>query len=229
MLFLRKLLVVAIMVLFMPLASFAAIAEPELDPNLSNVIINIEDQFGEPISGNWYLYRGSTRGGVVRNGLSGETFQVSPGNYLLEVRMPTGPISYESYKLLSEKIQEVKAGETIIYNIEYTKNVIPIHEEKVEKKAIIEDVEDVEEVVTSPIDTIIEDFDTDTETDMDSDIDANETVMVYAPTFETSPEVYSATESSDESLFELAVTGPGLLFLLFPSALAGLAVTRRRK
>ena len=249
----KKLLVLLLVLLMLPLFAFAY----EEDPTKGTVNVKIINQQGEPISGSWYLHRGGLNGQTVRNGLSGETFQVDPGSYYLELRKVFSPERYDVYVHVSEDTQWVDAEEVITFTgkyyetqEDYDNELLGIEireedeepapeppvveeEEVVEEEAVEEDEED--SVVGAIIDYVVETSD-----------DTNDIVEVYVPTFETAPQddvptFETAPQDSDlgvggvgggtlEEVTQLAVTGPGTLLLLIPSMFGGLLfATRKRK
>ncbi|MBU0727173.1 hypothetical protein KKA95_00645 [Patescibacteria group bacterium] len=249
---LRKIIVLILVVLMIP---FAVLAEE--DESLGTVVINTMNQDGEPISGNWYLHRFSLSGSIVRNGLSGEMFTVDEGTYYLEVRKTTGGDVYEAYELISENPQYVNPGTTRTFSVMYYRtqedldaaneleDEIVVEEEVVAEEEVVEEEvvaeEIVEEVAEEPVEEVVpEDIE---EPIVGVIIDyvadaadaASDAIDIYVPTFETAPETSDLEVGSVgggvlEEITELAVTGPGSLLLLIPSALGGLLfISRKRK
>ncbi|MBU0577834.1 hypothetical protein KJ742_05195 [Patescibacteria group bacterium] len=240
---------------FIPFVTFA-----EEDPSLGTITINTRNQEGEAITGNWYLHQGGTiNGSVIRNGLSGETFQVDPGSYYLEARKATGIYDfYDVYQITTENPQSVVAGGITTFNITYyetEEDMLNPIEEPAEEPAEEPVEEEVEEEVEEPateepateepaesesiIDQIIDYYTGDEETEAESveDTESAESEAPYVPTFETPPETESgqavAESESEEDLLAtvsvLAATGPGALLLLIPSAIGGLLFASRRR
>ena len=95
---------------FVPFGTFAA--------STSTVIISVQDQSNLALSGNWYLHQGTTlNGALIRNGSSGEIFEVDSGSYFLEVRNLLG--SYPYYLLHSDNPLFVDEDATITFNVQY--------------------------------------------------------------------------------------------------------------
>jgi len=67
---------------FVPMRSLAA------DPtDLGKITIQVTDENGVNLAGNWYLHAGTAIGNtVIRNGTKGEVFNSPAGSYFLEVR-----------------------------------------------------------------------------------------------------------------------------------------------
>lgn len=247
---LRKITVLILIILIIP---FIALAEEGDD--LGTITINTVAQDNNAISGKWYLHRGGANGTVVRNGLSGETFNVEVGTYYLEARRTSGGDVYKAYQITTENPQSVAAGESATFNVRYYRTQEDLDAALLAQEIRENDQEDeqVEEVVEELTEeTIAEEvveeevLDEPTEEEevtqedsvigsiIDYVVETTEEVDVYVPTFETAPEpvleVGGVNGEILEEVTELAVTGPGVLALLIPSALGSLFfVSRKRK
>jgi len=104
--------------LFVALLTVGLVPFGTLAAETGTVTISVQDEHGDAFSGDWYLHRGTTINGyLVRNGSSGEMFQVESGYYFLEVRNIPGDGPY--YLVHSDNPQMVEAGASETFNVEY--------------------------------------------------------------------------------------------------------------
>lgn len=84
------------------------------------VIVSVADDQNQAFSGEWYLHSGTTStGSLVRNGSSGESFNIDAGTYYLEVR---GLVhTYPYYYVFSSNPQILAENDTITFNVQYFK------------------------------------------------------------------------------------------------------------
>jgi len=108
----KAFLVLVLLAAFAPMRSLAA------DPtDLGKITIEVSDQNGAAIGGDWYLYAGATSNTLVaRNGTKGEVFNFPAGTYFLEVRnIKTHPF----YKVFSANPQTLMIKGSIRFQVQY--------------------------------------------------------------------------------------------------------------
>ncbi|MFH0837679.1 MAG: hypothetical protein V1880_00215 [Patescibacteria group bacterium] len=104
-----------VLTLLAPVSAFANITT-------GYIAIEVVDQDGHDIAGNWYLYQGTgDEGLVVRNGTWGETFTMPYGTYYLKGEVRAG---YSSFAVVSENAQTILPHYTITYRLAYTAEVV---------------------------------------------------------------------------------------------------------
>jgi hypothetical protein len=225
-----QLIILFVLLTAVPLTIFAADYE---NPDLGTIVINIKNQNGESIVGNWYLHQGGINGPVPRNGSSGETFKLEDGIYYLEVRFTD---YYKAYYLSGDNPKTLLPGDIATFSVTY----YPTQEDmEASLSAEVPEPEPEAEPVIEP----------EPEPEAEPVIEPEVTVIpVYAPDFSTPPvsdvpdfstapatsgtgQIAGASEDYDWDIagIQLAQTGPGLLFLLVPSVIGGLCVATRRK
>ena len=222
------------MFLALPLAGLAATPEE----NEGVVAIVIVDRFGQETSGDWYLHQWGANGPIIRNGTSDEEFVVDEGTYYLEVRTSG---DQKAYELTGDALQTIAEGETYTYNIRYYPDeeamvlgpITPLSSEETEAEASQPAEEGEEE------DEVAEEEPTEEEPVVleTSGVyvpEFNEVPRPFVPEFDTAPvqpaiSVAAAEPEETVAVPQLVQTGASALFLLIPSALGGLMVTRRRK
>ena len=223
----------AIIILAAYIIPFTALAA-ESEPTTGTVVINVTDEYGDDVSGNWLLHFGTR---TIRNGMRSYSFETDPHSYTLEARAAN---NYPYRVITTENPQMLEAGETITFDVMYFKteeDMIAAEARdyailgKTEKEVAAEEVvveEEEEEEAPAPAVT------TPTKPSLP---------VVYAPTFETAPQPYvpeftEAPAGNEEAPVEesnimavpaLAATGPGLLALLAASAMGGIIAGKKKR
>jgi hypothetical protein len=100
------------------LATFAPMRALAADPtDLGKITIEVSDQNGTSLSGDWYLHSGKTEANdTVRNGSKGEVFDFPAGTYFLEVRNLK---LYPFYKIFTANPQTLNVGDGIQFDVQY--------------------------------------------------------------------------------------------------------------
>jgi hypothetical protein len=229
----KKIILIAILFLILPNASKAA---DEI--NLGKIIVNIHDENNNAYVGNWFLHNGITANGtVVRNGSSGETFNLEAGTYFIEAQKSD---NIRPYRLIrSDNPQTVTAGETITFDIQYFQT----EDQKNNPGTFAEPV--IAEPAAEPAPIVIApapsaDYTADTTASDDNAEDTSssdqfgrtymgpeEPIAISAPAEPTE----TVTDEIDQATpIELAKTGPeASLLLLAISGLLGGIITMRKK
>ena len=226
----KKIVISLALLVFLPISAIAY----DYDPNLGIVYINVENQFGEEISGTWYLHRSNLSGPIVRNGMKSYDFQTDEGYYYFEVRKVD---QYEVFEVTTDITQFLNKADSITFNVTY----YPDQEymDAFLAGEIVEDPEPVEEEPEpAPEPEPIEEPEEEPE---EEDLSGPITVTVISPTtppvvspvvpdFTTPPAspVEEDSEMDFGAILVLATTGPTALLLLLPSVAAGLYVATRR-
>jgi hypothetical protein len=216
---------------------FTSIAADTENPDNGTIIINVTNQAGELVVGNWYLHMGGISGAIPRNGSSGETFQIKSGIYYLEAQPTT---YYKARSIDGDNPKTLPAGGTVTFHVIY----YPTQEAK--------DAALSGESAPTPAPTPApapEPAPTPTPAPAPTpEPEAEDTgIPVYAPDFSTPPvsdvpdfSTSPQTSGSGQAAspyneewnvagIQLAQTGPELLFLLIPSVFGGLYFASRRK
>lgn len=221
-----------------PFVNIAAGAE---DIDTGTIVVNVTNQAGELVVGNWYLHQGGISGLVPRNGSSGETFQIKSGVYYLEAQPAT---YYKARSIDGDNPKTLSAGGTVTFHVIY----YPTQEAKdaalsgesaptpapapepTPAPTPAPEPEQVSEPAPTPApepeDTSMPVYVPDFSTPPVSDV----------PDFSTPPQTSGSGQAANPyqeewnvAGLQLAQTGPGLLFMLIPSALGGLYFANRRK
>ena len=227
----RILFVFLTAVLLMAPVAFAFDAAPDT----GTVTVKVTDSNGANVGGNWYLYQGvGNQGLMLRNGTKGETFSIPYGFYFLVAQRVFGKL--DARRILSANPQELKAGETATFAVQYFKTqadmdataVPPATEETVAE----------ETVPAEPQPVVTEEPAADT-TPTPPTAPPHQTIdahYVFARPFEMAPVTLTTPPPAEETapatpvVYELAATGPASTFflLILISISGGLAYSMRR-
>lgn len=88
--------------------------------NEGTVVVNVVNQDGVDVAGNWLLRKKTSTGSVPRNGTMGEVFTITPYTYFLEARQA---FNYPFFLLESDTPQELVNGGTITFDLRYFKKI----------------------------------------------------------------------------------------------------------
>ncbi len=236
----KKLLFALLIATLLPLTSLAV----DIEKEKGTVTINVYDENNQKFSGNWFLHQGtSTKGRIVRNGTSGETFDIDDGNYYLEAQRKNSRYNY--YIIYSNNPQTLEIDGEITYKIQYFKTQEDFETAKANGDTTPTPTPTPEPPTPTPAPTPTPEPPTPTPTPIptptnptaDRDyLGPDPSSSNYVPLFNISP-VDNATEQTTESENELsqnlplqlAETGNPALLLLVISGLAGGLAVRKRK